>query len=119
MPNTDATVIQNSNGEWDIERGDAGNHTAMSQRMQDADVMLYMGDKDGEESVKQLAADGHTVIALNGNTTSSSAGDTEPYVEYVERTPRGGAVYWVSGVPVDNPDKWTAAMGKVLQMLRS
>ena len=119
MPNTDATVIPNSNGEWDIERGDAGNHTAMSQRMQDADVLLYMGDKDGEESVKQLAADGHTVIALNGNTTSSSAGDTEPYIEYVERTPRGGAVYWVSGVPVDNPDKWTAAMGKVLQMLRS
>jgi hypothetical protein len=119
MPNTDATVIPNSNGEWDIERGDAGNHTAMSQRMQDADVLLYMGDKDGEESVKQLAADGHTVIALNGNTTSSSAGDSEPYIEYVERTPRGGAVYWVSGVPVDNPDKWTAAMGKVLQMLRS
>jgi hypothetical protein len=119
MPNTDATVIPNSNGEWNIERGDAGNHTAMSQRMQDADVLLYMGDKDGEQSVKQLAADGHTVIALNGNTTSSSSGDTEPYVEYVERTPRGGAVYWVSGVPVDNPDKWTAAMGKVLQMLRS
>jgi hypothetical protein len=119
MPNTDATVIPNSNGEWNIERGGAGNHTAMSQRMQDADVLLYMGDKDGEESVKQLAADGHTVIALNGNTTSSSSGDTEPYVEYVERTPRGGAVYWVSGVPVDNPDKWTAAMGKVLQMLRS
>jgi hypothetical protein len=118
MPNTDATVIANSNGQWDVASG-TDNHAAMSQHMQDADVMVYLGDKDGEQSVKQLAADGHTVIALNGNTQSSQSGDTSPYIEYVERTPRGGAVYWVSGVPVDDPDKWTVAMGKVLQQMRS
>ena len=120
VPNTDATVIPNSNGEWfsgDREEGDS--HSRMSKRMEESDVMLYLGDKDGESAVQRLADDGHTVIALNGNTTTTENGDNEPYIEYVNRTPRGGAVYWVSGVPVDDPDKWTTAMGKVLQMLRS
>ena len=87
--------------------------------MQDSDVLLYLGDKDGEVAVQRLADDGHTVIALNGNSTSTMNGEVEPFIEYVRQTPRGGAVYWVSGVPVDDPDKWVSAMGKVLQFLRS
>lgn len=101
LPDVDIVYIHNSNGVfWEI-RQDA----ASQKLIHSVDVVLYLGDADGQELCEQYASWGATVLAMDCHLASVA----KPRLLRTESHGRG-TLYWVDRVSAHVPDTWAQAI---------
>lgn len=105
LPEVDVIYVKNFNGKfWDVDTSDRGTEELLAR----CDLLLYLGDSDGEVLCHHYAKIGATVIAFD----SYCANAETPRLRTSKKGT--GVVHWVDRVSAHAPQTWTQALSLVL-----
>lgn len=105
MPEADVIYIENSNG-WFINV----DQVAVEALLTEIDLVIYLGDSDGDLLCEKYAQLGATVIALD----SYCASWADPQLKEIKRMGKG-TLYWVHRVSAKEPGTWAKAIEMCLR----
>lgn len=106
LPDVDVVYHENMNGQfWH----GMSPHPEAEKLLSEADVVVYLGDSDGESLCRSYAEKGATVLALDCHCASVA----KPRLRYVSQK-GSGSLYWVDRVSAKQPETWYQALKLVL-----
>lgn len=100
LPDVDVIYFTNFNGEFWNQEADAESR----RLIESVDVVLYLGDGDGQELCQQYASHGAIVVGLD----SFCANVARPRLK--SKTIGQGVIHWVDRVSANEPDTWARSI---------
>lgn len=105
IPEVDVIYLTNFNGElWDVTKDDE-----VQKIINSVDVVIYLGDGDGDELCRKYAEMGAVVVALD----SYCATYENPRLKRIKDV-KNGSLFWVSSVSANAPHTWKTAINLCL-----
>ena len=105
----EVVYVENMNGDF-IWKNYGKPPKSVADFLQDADMIIYLGDGDGHDLCHSYAEKGARVIALDCHLSSVA----KPRLNELSRKTSGGELYWVDRVSAKDPMTWYKALELVL-----
>lgn len=99
----DVVYVENFNGQFCDARG---GRLDAEPLLAGVDMVVYLGDQDGEDLCREYAATGTHVLLIDSYAASRQA----PMLRERSHTKAGGTLTWVNQTSAKTPATWTAAL---------